>query len=639
MPLPVTPTTDEEIQVITQNSNLKPLDSQCLDFLKNLGSIDVSACPGSGKTTLIIMKLLLLMEKWESTSQGICVLSHTNVAKDEVSTRLERTGINHNLNGKPHFVGTIHSFINQFITYQYLFSMGYPPQQTNTKLAYEWRYKKLSPQTKTYLKRNYIELKDIKIKSINENSPFGDKLIDKKNAPGKHTPTYQEIAKVVWNSIRNGIITDDEILFFAKIALETCPEIIQSIRYRFPFVIIDETQDCSSAQMEVLNHLFDSGADKKSKSVIQRVGDPNQAIYSSSEKINFPNKDSITIANSHRLNGKIATIATSLAVSGIEGGLKGINDSNPQNPLHFILFDDQNIKNVLPTFADIVSSNIPPNVISNNKVAAIGDRIRGEDERKCPYSLRDYYPSFSADKQTRDFKHFYDYVIHAQLSIEESGMLSDGVEILADGFTRIINDDKFAIKTSGRRKYQNLIQTLHDNKIGTGEIKNLFSRILLEKSTSKITYFDLLLNITKDIVLPDSNHDQEIEKIENFYTIPKESINPYLHPSTNVFLHNGVKVELSSIHAVKGETHAATLLLDTFNRMYFVKRIIPLLLGNKNPQRITDSQKKAICESFVAFTRPTHLLAVAAPKSHLEENEISKLEEKGWTIDTSLCEP
>ena len=636
MLLPVTPITDEEIQAITQNSDFKPLDSERLDFLKNLDSIDVSACPGSGKTTLIIMKLLLLMEKWESTSQGICVLSHTNVAKDEVSTRLERTGINHNLNGKPHFVGTIHSFINQFITSQYLFSMGYPPQQTNTKLAYEWRDKKISHQTKAYLKRCYIALKDIKIESINENSPFGDKLIDKKNAPGKLASTYQEIAKIFWQSIRNGIITDDEILFFAKIALETCPEIIQSIRYRFPFVITDETQDCSSAQVELLNHLFNSGTDKKNKSVIQRVGDPNQAIYSSSEKINFPNKDSITIANSHRLNGKIATVATSLAVSGIEGGLKGINDSNPQNPLHFILFDDQNIKKVLPTFADIVSSNIPPDVISNNKVAAIGDRIRGENEEKHPYSLRDYYPPFSVDKQTRDFKHFYDYVIHAQLSIKESGMLSDGVEILADGFTRIISNDKFAIKTSGRRKYQNLIQTLHDNKIDTGEIKNLFSRILLEKSTSKITYFDLLLNITKEIVLPGSNHDQEIEKIENFYAIPKENIHQSPPPPTNVFLHNGVKVELSSIHAVKGETHAATLLLDTFNRMYFVKRIIPFLLGRKIPKRTTDKQKIAICESFVAFTRPTHLLVIAAPKSHLEENEISKLEEKGWTIDRSL---
>ena len=639
MLLPVTPITDEEIQVIAQNSDLKPLDSERLDFLKNLGPVDVSACPGSGKTTLIIMKLLLLMEKWESTSQGICVLSHTNVAKNEVSTRLERTGINHNLNGKPHFVGTIHGFINQFITYQYLFSMGYPPQQINTNLAYEWRCKKISHQTRVYLEQHHIELKDIKIESINENSPFGDKLIDKKNAPGKHTLTDQEIAKVFWQSIRNGIITDDEILFFAKIALEICPEIIQSIRYRFPFVITDETQDCSSAQMELLNHLFDSGADKKSKSVIQRVGDPNQAIYSSSEKINFPNKDSITIANSHRLNGKIATIATSLAVSGIEGGLKGINDSNPQNPLHFILFDDQNIEKVLPTFADIVSSNIPPDVISNNKVAAIGDRIRGENEEKRPYSLRDYYPPFSADKQTRDFKHFYDYVVHAQLSIKESGMLSDGVEILADGFTRIISNDKFAIKTSARRKYQNLIQTLHDNKIDAGEIKNLFSRILLEKSTSKITYFDLLLNITKDIVLPGSNHDQEIEKIKNFYAIPKENIHRSPYPPTNVFQHNGVKIELSSIHAIKGETHAATLLLDTFNRMYFVKRIIPFLLGHKIPKRTTDKHKRAICGSFVAFTRPTHLLAVAAPESHLKENEISKLEERGWTIDTSLCEP
>lgn len=470
------------------------------------------------------------------------------------------------------------------------------------------------------------------------NKLLGDKLIDKKNAPGKCTLTYQEIAKVFWQSIRNGIITDDEILFFAKIALETCPEIIQSIRYRFPFVITDETQDCSLAQIELLNHLFNSGTDKKSKSVIQRVGDPNQAIYSSSEKINFPNKDSITIANSHRLNGKIATIATSLAVSEIEGGLKGTNDSNPQNPLHFILFDNQRIKEVLPRFADIVSSNIPPDVISNNKVAAIGGRIRGENDKKCPYSLRDYYLHFSADKQARDFKHFYDYIIHAQSTIKESGILSDGVEILADGFTRVISNDKFAVKTSDRRKYQNLLHILHDNGIDTKEIKTLFSKILLEKNT-QITNFDLLLDITKNTLPPDDNHNQEIEKIENFYTIPKESINPFPHSSTNVFLHNGIKVELSSIHAIKGETHAATLLLDTFRRKHLVKRIIPFLLGGKIPLQIKNEDKIAICGSFVAFTRPTHLLAVAAPKSHLKENEISKLEEKGWTIDRYLCEP
>lgn len=640
MLLPVTPITDEEIQAITQNLGLKPLDSERLDFLKNLGSIDVSACPGSGKTTLIIMKLLLLMEKWESTSQGICVLSHTNVAKDEVSTRLERTGINHNLNGKPHFVGTIHSFINQFITCQYLFSMGYPLQQTNTKLAYDWRDKKISNETKIDLKKLNIKFTKIKIESIDEDSPFGDKLIGQENAPDKYTPTYQEIAKVFWQSIRNGIITDDEILFFAKIALEICPEIIQSIRYRFPFVITDETQDCSSAQMELLNHLFDSGADKKGKSVIQRVGDPNQAIYSGSEKIHFPNKGSITIANSHRLNEKIATIATSLAVSEIEGGLKGTNDSNLQNPLHLILFDNQNIKEVLPRFADIVSSNIPPDVISNNKIAAIGGRIRGENAKICPYSLRDYYSPFSADKLIINLKHFYDYVLHAQLTIKESGILSDGVEILANGFTSAIkNNNHFTLKTSGQRKYQNLLQVLHDHGIDTEEIKILFSKILLEKGTPQITNFDRLLDITKDIVLPDSNHDQEIEKIENFYTIPKENIDRSSHPFTNVFLHNGVKVELSSIHAIKGETHAATLLLDTFIGKPLVKRIIPFLLGSKIPLQIEDKHKRAICGSFVAFTRPTHLLAVAAPESHLKENEISKLEERGWTIDTSLCEP
>ena len=42
---------------------------------------NIQACPGSGKTTLVGLKLLLLSSQWHERHCGICVLTHSNVAK------------------------------------------------------------------------------------------------------------------------------------------------------------------------------------------------------------------------------------------------------------------------------------------------------------------------------------------------------------------------------------------------------------------------------------------------------------------------------------------------------------------------------------------------------------------------------
>jgi DNA helicase-2/ATP-dependent DNA helicase PcrA len=48
-------------------------------------STDVAACPGSGKTTVLLAKLKLLADKMPlENGAGICVLSHTNVAINEI---------------------------------------------------------------------------------------------------------------------------------------------------------------------------------------------------------------------------------------------------------------------------------------------------------------------------------------------------------------------------------------------------------------------------------------------------------------------------------------------------------------------------------------------------------------------------
>src|SRR5580698_384343 len=62
-----------------------------LAVIKSLDTLDIEACPGSGKTTLLVAKLAILARSWNERRRGICVLSHTNVARNEIENRLGST--------------------------------------------------------------------------------------------------------------------------------------------------------------------------------------------------------------------------------------------------------------------------------------------------------------------------------------------------------------------------------------------------------------------------------------------------------------------------------------------------------------------------------------------------------------------
>ena len=82
-------------------------------------SVDIPSCPGGGKTTILLTKLAWAIERWTADSAGLCVLSHTNVAKDEIRKRLTISQAGKLLK-YPHFVGTIHEFFNKFLALPWL---------------------------------------------------------------------------------------------------------------------------------------------------------------------------------------------------------------------------------------------------------------------------------------------------------------------------------------------------------------------------------------------------------------------------------------------------------------------------------------------------------------------------------------
>jgi DNA helicase-2/ATP-dependent DNA helicase PcrA len=83
----ITSITDNHIEDLQAKTGLI-FDQERRQAIKEF--VDIQACPGSGKTTLIAAKLILLAKSWKQSTSGICVLSHTNVAKNEIISRLER---------------------------------------------------------------------------------------------------------------------------------------------------------------------------------------------------------------------------------------------------------------------------------------------------------------------------------------------------------------------------------------------------------------------------------------------------------------------------------------------------------------------------------------------------------------------
>lgn len=94
-----------------------------------------------------------------------------------------------------------------------------------------------------------------------------------------------------------------------------------------------------------------------------------------------------------------------------------------------------------------------------------------------------------------------------------------------------------------------------------------------------------------------------------------------------------VEVRLGSIHSIKGETHTATLVCDTFFRAHHLKTLKPWLLGKKSG----GGQESGLGHSrlklhYVAMTRPTHLLCLAMREDALAEDEIAILKAKNWRV-------
>lgn len=82
-------------------------------FIDATGKVVLCACPGSGKMYTVAHKLSLYLKNWNQIHKGIAALSFTNIASEEIQKQVK--SISDIDISYPHFIGTIDSFLNQYM--------------------------------------------------------------------------------------------------------------------------------------------------------------------------------------------------------------------------------------------------------------------------------------------------------------------------------------------------------------------------------------------------------------------------------------------------------------------------------------------------------------------------------------------
>jgi DNA helicase-2/ATP-dependent DNA helicase PcrA len=229
----------------------------------------LTACPGSGKTRVIVSKLARVLDTVRDTPRAVACITYTNAAVHEIEARLR-------LNIQPgddryYDICTIHSFClnNIFRPFCYLLD------------GYANGFQVLTPESEEF-EEHVIAVcaqfgrHDLKFKDFEE---FTQLRIDLEGNPVGNAiesgGVTAEMANAYWGRIRKaGLIDFANIIYFSLKLLEQHSEILDYVASKFAWLLVDEFQDTTDLQVEILALIA-----KRGRTKFLLVGDPYQSIF------------------------------------------------------------------------------------------------------------------------------------------------------------------------------------------------------------------------------------------------------------------------------------------------------------------------------------------------------------------------
>ena len=613
-------------------------DAERRSALLENGSRDFNAVPGSGKTSLLAAKLLLLARKWPHARRGICVLSHTNVARDEIAHRLAGTVEGTQLLSYPHFIGTIHSFVNHFFAIPILRSLGEKIDVIDD-LVFADKVRSLLLTRKFSGLRIYLE-----------NQRNGESIattlfyrtadlsvhVENGRLPASHTKSYNSLIELKNILSCQGVFRHRDMFAFADLALQTCPRLLDIVHRRFPMVFIDEMQDTSWDQESLLNRIFDG------RSVMQRFGDIDQKILSDEEQaelLTFPRAGYGCISTSKRFGKSISDAVGSVRIS----GEIVIGEGENAHPPVLLLYKTENAIKVVERFGQIVIDQLSEDNISVHKVKAMSARKTGESSVDAGRHLLDYCPTYGGDKLSAGIRseNFWSLVGDSKGALKETSLSSR------------VSDVRRALLLVLRASEASLVQDIRDARslpraakavMPTGTIDNLTRQLTLSgeelcSDGQRDALIELLYTQLKSY-LPE---DLSLEKYKGLSVFEDIGGSGTLNTSASArceisFQGRSLNIGLGTVAGMKGETHSASLVLESYGGIsckFDVALGLEYIAGTaaKKISKLPKTQQAQMRNLYVAMSRPAKLLCLAANENRVSQALRDALVVKGWRIE------
>jgi len=278
-----------------------------LDYILSSISTNIflKACPGSGKTEVVGLKAAYEFHAWKQKNCGVAILTFTNNASDVIWDRVRQyAGLDKTV--YPHFVGTIDSWLHGYLAHPFGHWITGYQGKTNDKsirvvedsVTGGWikNYRcqtsycssprnnnspRVTPLYANMLRHN-VETDGWEIKPLASSSEYQtdrdyyDSDGFKAFRSDKPWLTLECMRKDLSTSktkfLRDGFATYHDVERICYCLLKERNDIAENLARRFPFIIVDECQDLSWIQLEILGLLKQAGI------TVHFVGDLNQAI-------------------------------------------------------------------------------------------------------------------------------------------------------------------------------------------------------------------------------------------------------------------------------------------------------------------------------------------------------------------------
>lgn len=610
-------------------------DAERKAVLLEMGSRDVQAAPGSGKTTLLAAKLQLFADKWTHRHRGICVLSHTNVARDEISRRLSTSSTGARLLGYPHYVGTIHAFVNQFLALPLLRSDGEAVDVVDNEIFAAQALSLL--RTKWTLNawvRNNPQRGPAAIASLRYEGADLTLGYEDGGLPGPGTASWTEAQQLKDRLRAKGVFRFDDMFAFAERLLVRFPDMRKRLSHRFPLVLIDEMQDTSWAQEDLLARLFDDTV------VMQRYGDRNQRILSSgtdTARLTFPRPHPLSVTSTKRFPETIAAVVRAVQEHGEAVAAPVVADARP--PVLF-LYATSGVTTVIEAFGKHVLTSFSDAELGTGAVKAICARKRSDSASAAGRHIGDYWPEYVALTTSPSGSES----IHRLLTDPEA------MGVVAMGLEQRVRDIKRAILIALRAAAATSVQELRDathllrrleiagcnvdpirvlcHQLATGRGHTSAARW---RSTID-TMYEALSALLPPALTRDAFAALSVFEVATG-AAPTSMVN-----NAHVVLHEGrsLPVHVGTIASVKGETHLATLVLEAHAhpaRSHDLQAaLVSMASGTPLSVKANDSTRSLYRNLYVAASRPSHLLCLAMNSERAPEQHVQALRDRGWLV-------